>query len=399
MTISSCYVFVVDGAQPRICGQYTIRDGIGYFIYGKSWRNAADSFALDPINLPLTDGEFMFATRHAEIGVLADAAPDVWGRQLQLARHRQHPANEVEWLLVGSGRGAGCLAFSASRTAPLAFDHPPAFADLTEFMGLVAAVEAGKPLEDRAEWQRLLDYGSSMGGAKPKVVVLHEGREWIAKLNRRQDLIDVARMEYATRELAVRVGIDAVPLQLHEVAGRSVLLVKRFDRDASGRRHYLSAHSLLNMDRVREDDARLRYSYGQVADIARRICDEPARDLPELYRRMVFNALIGNTDDHSRNHGFLKLRARDAYVLSPAFDVSPQPGTQHLHSLGLGNEGRLASRENLLSQASRFLLSREEAEHEIKRQCDVLQEWQSVYRAHGVSEADIQAVSSGFLSL
>ncbi len=397
--ISSCYVFVVDEHEPRICGKYTIQEGVGYFVYGQSWLSRKDAYPLDPINYPLIDTTFQSSAQHGAIGVLSDSAPDSWGRQVHMASHQQQPANEVEWLLVGSGRGAGCLAFSPSRNKIKPFGTPPDFSEVATFIQIADTIEAGIPLDmsnHPKEWVRLLEYGSSMGGAKPKIVVSHEGKEWIAKLNRKTDSIDVVKIEFATRELAVSVGIIPPAMQLHDINGRSVLLIERFDRDALGRRHYLSVHSLLNAGRVREDYSKTTYSYGQVADLSRRMCADPRQIAPEIYRRMVFNALIGNTDDHARNHGFLKNRANNDYLLAPAFDISPQPNSSHVHSLGLGDEGRIAKRSNLISQAKRFLLTKEQAIAEIDRQIKLLANWRAVYEQHNVRELDIRMLEQSF---
>ena len=135
----------------------------------------------------------------------------------------------------------------------------------------------------------------------------------------------------------------------------------------------------------------------QVADLCRRMCADPRQIAPEIYRRMVFNALIGNTDDHARNHGFLKNRSNNDYLLAPAFDISPQPNSSHVHSLGLGDEGRIAKRSNLISQAKRFLLTKEQAIAEIDRQIKLLANWRAVYKQHNVRELDIRVLEQSFL--
>lgn len=394
--ISSCYVFVADGATPLICGQYALEHGIGHFSYGRSWLQAADAFALDPINLPLSEREFTFTTPGGVIGVLSDAAPDSWGRRLQQALHRQQPANEVEWLLATSGCGAGCLLFSPARSqAPLP-PPPPPFEAIRDFIALAEQVERGQLVSAPPEWRYLLDYGSSMGGAKPKLVVEHSGHHWIAKLNRHDDTVDVALIEYATHLLAQAAGLDVVNMKYHRLAGRSVVLVQRFDRDPLGRRHYLSAHSLLNVVRLREEDARTVYSYGGLADRLRQIGTDVKPQLHELYRRMVFNALVGNTDDHSRNHGVLKDRERPRYRLAPAFDVVPQLGGTRLHGLGLGDDGRLATLPNLLSQAPRFMLTPLQAQDEVARLATIVNSWRTVFARVGVSPRDCQAMVPAF---
>lgn len=393
---SSCYVFVAEGATPRICGQYAIEHGIGYFSYGRSWLQSSDAFALDPINLPLREREFAFATPGGVIGVLSDAAPDSWGRRLQHALHRQQPTNEVEWLLATSGRGAGCLLFSLSRSQARLPASPPPFEAIREFITMANQVESGQLLSPPPEWRYLLDYGSSMGGAKPKLVVDHAGRSWIAKLNRQDDRVDVALTEYATHLLARQAGLDVVNMEYHRVAGHSVLLVERFDRDPIGRRHYVSVHSLLNVARLREEDSRTVYSYGGIADRLRQIGTEVKPQLHELYRRMLFNALVGNTDDHTRNHGVLKDRERPLYRLAPAFDIVPQLAGTRLHGLGLGDSGRLATLPNLLSQASRFLLTPQQAQDELTELALIVRSWRAVMAGAGLSAADCQALTPAF---
>lgn len=399
---SSCYVFVRESGESVICGSYRIAPAEAHFTYAKSWLQHEHAFALDPVNLPLRTEPFIFKNSRAEIGVLADAGPDSWGRKIQLSQHRQAPSNELEWLLVSSGKGAGCLAFSAARSSHIEPPATPDFSQVHNFIGLFSRIESGDAVDypSHPEWEALLAYGSPMGGAKPKLLVCHEGREWIAKFNRGEaDIVDVARIEYATRELAIRVGIDVPAMQLHVINGQSVLLIERFDRDASGPRHYLSARSLLNAVRVRQDDAKSSYSYGQLVDKIRPYTRDAKALAHQLYRRMVFNVLIGNSDDHSRNHGFLKQRGQLTYQLSPAFDMSPQAGTTHQHGLGIGDEGASGTCSNLSSQCQRFLLTKAEALAIIDEQRSALADWAEVYARHEVRPGHIAVLRRCFQAL
>lgn len=243
--------------------------------------------------------------------------------------------------------------------------------------------------------------GTSMGGARPKAVVEDHDGLWIAKFNRPDDKWNAARVEHAMLTLARTCGIQAVESRIEQVAGRDVLLVKRFDREKTPG-GYLRARMISALTLLRAEDthrARDKWSYVLLAEELRRACASPQEDAAELFRRMCFNALISNIDDHPRNHALIA-KERD-WRLSPAYDLTPAvPVSIERRDLAMacGDQGRFANAGNLLSQHGRFILAREEAEKIITdmEHC-VEKQWYKTARAAGVSEKDCAQISSAFV--
>jgi serine/threonine-protein kinase HipA len=364
------------------------------FRYANSWLARPNSFAIDPLNLPLTTRQY---SSPRMFGALDDATPDNWGRRVLLATHRQHPQNEIEWLLASRGAGAGCLLFSASRTKLPTLHKPPQFEDLERIMLALDQIVTGD-VELQPELARLFEFGSSMGGARPKVTVTHEGKEWIAKLGRSDDVFDQPRAEYASLQMAQAAGLNAAGHKLVEVAGRPVLMVERFDRhEGTGREHFLSANSLISVEkpRMRVGAVEGAMSYSRIADVLKKISDDATFDMRDLYRRMVFNVLIGNGDDHSRQHAFLMTNTAAAtYCLSPVYDVLPHPTQLGLQALIIGSEGRVSTLSNLMSTPERFgVAGGDEARAIIEEVYSVTREAAGFFEAAGASTADISMLA------
>ncbi len=239
-----------------------------------------------------------------------------------------------------------------------------------------------------------------MGGARPKAVVEDEAALWIAKFNRPDDQWNSARVEHAMLRLARACGLETAESKVIDVAGRDVLLVKRFDREkvhaGYTRTRMISGLTLLQTEDTYQ--SRDRWSYVFLAEEMRRVSADPASDARELFRRMCFNALISNTDDHPRNHALIA-KEKD-WRLSPAYDLTPATPVSIEHrdlSLICGDMGRFANAENLLSQSGRFLLERGDASGLIaKMEEQVRNEWYRIARSAGVSERDCEKIASAF---
>jgi serine/threonine-protein kinase HipA len=247
----------------------------------------------------------------------------------------------------------------------------------------------------------LLLPGTSMGGARPKAVVEHEQDLWLAKFTRQDDRWNHPRVEHGLLKLAEACSLTVADSKITAVAGRDVLLVRRFDRDptVSGYRRYrmVSALTLLQIDD--NPMARSDWSYILLADEIRRVSAEPAADLRELFGRMCFNAAVSNLDDHPRNHAVFA-KERD-WRLSPAFDLTPSPVIamdRRDLAMTCGQFGRYANRENLLSRHGRFLLSKTEAAALLDRIVETVRsQWRTTMRHAGVSEADCETIAGAFL--
>ncbi len=239
-----------------------------------------------------------------------------------------------------------------------------------------------------------------MGGARPKAVVEDDVGLWLAKFSRPDDRWNHPRVEYAMLELARQCGINSSRSRIETIAGKDVLLVQRFDRERTSL-GYMRSRMISGLTLLKADDSALvrdRWSYVVLSEELRRVVAEPKKDAAELFRRMCFNALISNNDDHPRNHALIAFD--HDWKLSPAYDLTPSPSvSQDRRDLAMncGDHGRLASKTNLLSQCVRFLLSRDEAERiisEMQKQIELT--WYDVARTCGVSERDALLIEGAF---
>lgn len=390
------YVFSAHVSPPVPVGVYELESGSGRFAYAKSWLARPDAFPLDPAHLPLTGEEFTATTRDGLFNALRDAGPESWGVRVMQSAHNRQPA-PFERLLFARG-GAGCLLFSESLDNPEPLTEIPGSETLARMQQGVDRLLAGKSVSPGL--LRLLESGNGLGGARPKTIVRHQGGYWMAKFSRQDDAFDEPRAEYVMLNLAQRAGIRVPAHGLSILPdGRAVLLVERFDGTTTGRQHYLSAHSLLGYERVREQDTFGDYSYAGISRCLRKYgCRTTFEDdVEELYRRLVFNVLSHNTDDHLKNHGFLV--DRRGLRLAPAFDLTPRPGTAPLHAIGIGQRGRAGSLENLRSAAGQFGLGLAQADNVISKIAGAMEDWENEMRQAGVRKQDIALLKPCFAKL
>jgi serine/threonine-protein kinase HipA len=334
-------------------------------------------------------------------GAFRDAAPDYWGRLVIAAEAKTPPEalSEIDYLMAANATRVGNLDFRSSPDDPERELGPPHFSQLADVIEAAGKVEAGEETEPHL--LQLLRQGSSMGGARPKCTVEWNGALWIAKFPARGDTRNIPRVEYATMTLAARCGLRTPEVRVERVGeGKDVYLIRRFDRErtAAGwlRKGFVSGLSLMQWD---ERDRHL-WDYGALAEMMRRYVS--ARDIEELFRRMVFNVLVRNTDDHPRNHGFLV--DGEQISLSPAYDIVPEVvragvGREFRLAMSIGEQGREANYPNVLSRAARFGLDREQAEAIVGEICRTAQNWREHFRECGVSRRDIDYLGPSFTSL
>ena len=377
----------------------------GRLVYGRNYLNRKNAIEIDPIELKLAAGTYETTEHEGLFGALRDAGPDHWGRRV-IERHAGKASlDELDYLLCSPDDRAGALGFGLGKEPPAPKREFNQTLDLARLQELADALLAdlGPDVENNgaAQVEDLLLLGTSMGGARPKAVVEDCDGLSLAKFNRPDvDRWNHARVDHAMLQLARECGLSVAESRVESVGDRDALLVKRFDREKVDRGYLrgrmISALTLLHADESRRTPE--RWSYILFAEELRRVSGAPREDAEELFRRMVFNALISNTDDHPRNHALL---AREFdWRLSPAYDLTPTaPISADRRDLAMtcGDAGRFANAENLLSQASRFLLSPEHARATIDRieEC-VKNRWYGVARAAGVSEADCERISSAF---
>ena len=408
---NSCFVHIVlPGATEFVpAGRFQrseSRSGapVGRFVYGRSYLKRSNAVELDPVQLRLAARTYETAQLHGFFGAIRDAMPDDWGRHVIERRFGGVPLDSFRYLMEGPDDRAGALGFRDSATPPEAARSFPGVVHLAELQAAADAVAAGDPLprsKAADEARGLLWQGTSMGGARPKAVVEHEGELWLAKFGRRDDRWNDARVEHGLLTLARACGIRAADSRVETIGGRDVLLVRRFDRQRAERGFYrhrmISALTLLRTDS--SATGRKRWSYLLFADEIRRASAASRKDLRELFTRMCFNAAVSNSDDHPRNHALLA--EGRTWRLSPAYDVTPMPtvapGQQFL-AMACGPFGRLTNKGNLIAGAGRFLLSNQEAAQIFGQLTGIVRSrWEKTLRHCGVSEQDCQTIAPAFL--
>lgn len=387
------WVWLPGEIRPIVAGLLTLQGTRHVFNYGRNYLAHRQAIPLYEPELPLIPGLQQPRAGLGLAGCLRDAAPDAWGRRVVLNRlfGRQDHArdaddlDEITYLLESGSDRAGALDFQRSpRTYRRRGTGTPT---LEQLLQVADRVEAGMPIDQ--ELEQALFHGSSMGGARPKAMIEEGTRKYIAKFPSRDDTRNVVKAEFVAMRLAALAQIDAAPVRLVETAGRDVLLVERFDRLHAGagwqRKAMVSALTLLELD---EMSARYA-SYQDLAEIVRLRFRAPRKTLRELFCRLVFNILCGNTDDHARNHAAFWDGERLA--LTPAYDICPQNRTggeasQAMLILGPQRQSCVAL---CLDAALHFQLGREDALDIVAAQIDaIVTHWDLVCAEARLSPVD-----------
>lgn len=407
---SECYVHItLPGAtEPVTAARFELTTNradapLGRLVYGKSYLARDDAVPFDPVELKLASRVYETTALNGVFGALRDAGPDSWGRRV-IERHVGKPAlSELDYLLHSPDDRAGALSFGLWPKPPAPRRQFNKTIDLGKLQTIADAIVNDEELPAIPEVplaQELLLVGTSMGGARPKAVVEDDEALWIAKFNRKDDKWNNARIEYAMLELARSCALTTADSKIVQVGDRDVLLVKRFDRERT-KAGYLRARMVSALTLLRSEDSpqsKERWSYITLVEELRRVSARARTDAAELFRRMCFNALISNTDDHPRNHAIIA-KSRD-WRLSPAYDLTPTPLVsleERDLAMICGDQGRIANAANLLSQSARFLLSADEAKGIVRAMRDrVRGTWYDVARSVGVSEKDCERVAGAF---
>jgi Uncharacterized protein related to capsule biosynthesis enzymes len=412
---SECYVYItLPGATEMVtAGRFRLESdpsgsAVGRFVYGKSYLARPNRIDFDPRELKLAATVFTTARLGGIFGVLRDAAPDAWGRRL-IDRHVGAVGlSELDYLLKSPDDRAGALGFGLNQNPPAPvwkFNKTVDLGSLIDIANKIVSDDAdpdAKPTdrEDLEQVERLLRAGTSMGGARPKATVEHDGHLWLAKFPLDGDHFNNPRVEHAVMTLARECGIDTAVTDVVTVGERDVLVVRRFDRDPAEKGYYrkrmASALTILGADEVRDG----RWSYvGLAEEMLRFVSGNIDGQLHELFRRICFNCLVSNIDDHPRNHAFIA--DRGGWRLSPAYDITPTPMfsvSRRDLAMDIGREGRYANRRNLISVARRFRLSEDDAAGIIDAMAEqVRNTWYGTARAAGVSELDCERIAPAFV--
>lgn len=378
-------------------------NNIGRFVYGKSYLARKNAVEIDPIDLKLGEDTYQYARLNGVFSSLRDAGPDFWGRRVIEKHSGKTGLSEIDYLLESPDDRAGALGFGLNQKPPAPmrrFNKTIELERLQQIAEKLVREQIEGPLYESIQIQELLLIGTSMGGARPKAVVEDDIGLWLAKFGRPDDRWNNPRVEHAMLELARACGISSARSRVESVGGKDLLLVQRFDRERTTK-GYIKARMISALTLLKAEESpleRQRWSYLLMAEELRRVVSDPKKDAAELFRRMCFNTLISNSDDHPRNHAFIAFD-RD-WKLSPAYDLTPSPSVSQRRDLALacGDGGRLATAKNILSQCPRFLLDEQEAKAIVSSMKEqVRSTWYSTLRACGVSERDAEAVKSAFV--
>jgi serine/threonine-protein kinase HipA len=373
------------------------------FEYDKGWLSHPERFSLEPA-LKLGPGPFHTPSDKPLFGAIGDSAPDRWGRVLMRRAERRRAeragqaprtVREIDYLLqVDDEARQGALRFAERAGGPfLADEAPTKIPPLMELPRLLSAAEHVMDDKDSDQDLRLLlAPGSSLGGARPKASVRdRDGRLAIAKFPSKGDEVNTIAWEAVALTLAQNAGIPVPVWRLESIAGKPVLLLRRFDRADGTRVPFLSAMSMLD---ARDNEAR---SYLEFVDILRQHGASPKEDMHALWRRIVFSILISNTDDHLRNHGFL-WAGPAGWRLSPAYDLNPVPADikPRVLTTAIDLEDGTASLNLALQVASYFELGDEEARDIAGEVGRAVAGWRREAKKRGLTPAEIDRMASAF---
>ncbi|MQA35281.1 type II toxin-antitoxin system HipA family toxin [Modestobacter roseus] len=387
------WVWLPGATEPVVAGRLDAAGPAVTFTYGSSYLARPDAVPLYAPELPLRRGPIDPLPGLQIASCIRDAGPDAWGQRVILARHSgvttagvdTAELDQLTYLLESGSDRIGALDFQAS---PTEYVPRSETAPLDTLVEAAAMLDAGLPLPEPVE--AALIRGTSVGGARPKVLVESEGRHWIAKLSSSTDTYPVVKAEAVGMELGRRVGLQVPTTRVRTAMKRDVLLVERFDRTPvpGQRRMLVSALTILGLDELAARHA----TYPELADAIRRDFTDADATLRELFSRIVFNICIGNIDDHARNHA--AFWNGHQLALTPAYDLCPQlrSGETAFQAMAIGRGGERASQLQVcLDAAAEYHLDRTAAADIIDHQLTVISEqWADAADAAGLTELERQ---------
>lgn len=392
------WIWLPAASEPVVAGRLDeAGDGLS-FVYGSSYLARDDAISLYTPELPLRRGRIRPLPGLSAPAAILDARPDGWGQRVIMSRQLGASAADADpadlgtltYLLDSGSDRIGALDFQPSSERYVPRGGAPATLD--ELATSAERVEAGVSLSP--ELDAALLHGSSVGGARPKALLDDGSRKLIAKFSSTTDTRPVEQSEFVAMELARRAGLNVAAVQLTSALGRRVLLVERFDRVAGGvqRRALVSALTILELDELAARWA----SYADLAQVIRERFTEPATTLRELFARITFNILVGNTDDHARNHA--AFWDGEMLTLTPAYDICPQRrgGGEQAQAMIIGDDADRWKRSQVagcVRRAPLYQLPESEARAIVDHQIDVIREhWDEVCDAASMTQVQRQSL-------
>ncbi len=372
-------------AQPRLIGEIGLADG-GRAVslrYTPDWLGAG--FALSE-DLPLVNELFLPRDKDCAAGAVDDARPDRWGERVIRKFEPSPRLSLLEFLLFASDDRYGALGVSQQSEAyePWRSGPAPQLDNLQEMAEVIRKVLANEAVPELQ--RRLVRPGASLGGARPKSLININGKPWLVKFSEGEE-INTPLIEHATMSLAKACGIEVAQTRALPVGRGHAVAVRRFDRAGPHRLHAVSAHVALRA-------AGEAYGYPQLAQLLRRVAPTEAirSQQEQLFRRMVFNILMDNTDDHEKNHALLR-QADGHYLLSPAYDVVPSAQGLGYQAMLVGDKATESTLANALSQARQFGLKKDAACNILVAVSSRVASWKKAFRSKGVATRDIDLLA------
>ena len=371
------WIWLAGQTTPVVAGRLEAEGDRFVFTYGRSYLAREDGIPVHLPELPLRRGVIEPEPPLPIANALRDASPDAWGRRVITHRLTGNadawPVPDLDELtfMLGSGSDRiGALDFQPSPSAYAARETPGA--TLADLLTAAECVDRGQDLPPQLA--DALQHGSSIGGARPKALLQDGDRKYVAKFSSSTDTFSAVKAEFVAMRLARAAGLNVAPVTLTKTLGRDVLLVERFDRELTdrgwARRAVVSALTLLGLDERMAAHA----SYEELADVVRARFAEPLPTLRELFARMTFNVLVGNTDDHARNHAAFWDGAW--HTLTPAYDICPQSrtGREASQAMRIHGNARRSQLSLCLAAAPRFRLAAPEAVAIMERQVTTIRD-------------------------
>lgn len=398
----------IDG--PKLIGILAAHQGKGRkafsFIYDEKWLETEKPFLFDP-DVTWNRGQ-QFPIGKTNFGIFNDAMPDTWGRTLMKRREAQIAKEEkrvvknlhdIDFLLgVNDESRMGGLRFKLKEKEPFLNNDnsrpTPPWSSVRELQHGISLIESDKDNKEVRKWLSiLLAPGSSLGGARPKANIMDEkGNLWIAKFPSKEDTIDKAAWEFLSYKLAIKAGIEMTECKIEKITGKHhTFFTKRFDRLKDKRIHFASAMTMTgnNEDTIKENHP----SYLDIAEFIQFNESNNTKELQQLWRRMVFNIAISNTDDHLRNHGFILNKT--GWQLSPAYDINPSIDKDGL-SLNIDSNNNALDFDLAKSVGEYFQLKEKQMDDILKEIKGAVKNWKTEAIKIGISKAEITLMNSAF---